>query len=112
MGQAAEEQSKYLHFYFKKFLTLDKSDISTHLQFSMSSIIYWESPSLQGSFVSLQKVRSGEAWEEQKILHEPSLWSMWLQWEAGRSTSQVDVHIILGDARLVAIPHAEQLTLV
>lgn len=39
MGQAAEEQSKYLQFCFRIFLTIDKSDISTHLQFSLSSVI-------------------------------------------------------------------------
>lgn len=31
MGQVAEEQNEYLQFYFRTFLTIDKSDISTNL---------------------------------------------------------------------------------
>lgn len=31
MGQVAEEQNEYLQFYFRIFLTIDKSDISTNL---------------------------------------------------------------------------------
>lgn len=64
MHQEAEEQNKHLQFYLRIFLTIDKSDISTHFRFRLSSVIYWESPSLQRSLMSSQKVRGGEAWEE------------------------------------------------
>lgn len=60
----AKQQKSRISTYriaFRILLTIDKSDISTHLQFSLTGVIYSESPSLQGSFMSLQKGKGGEA---------------------------------------------------
>lgn len=93
------------------FLNINESDISTILYFNSSSVTYWESQSLQGSFIPLGKVRGPRCRAENHS--QTHIFGYMIASESGawRCTSQMCA-LSYGAARLVVIPSADQLTII